>query len=120
MDRVLRIILIIVTMLFALFIIRQTSKQKLNYRLTIIWGFFSLFTVILAIFPQIIMWFSALIHIKTPVNAIFLVYIFLLIVMLVYISVEMYKIQKEITILIQENGLLNKKIDDLKNKIEKE
>lgn len=114
MDRILQIILIIVTILFAIFIIRKTSKKKLNYKLTILWLCFSVFIVILALFPQIVMWISKTIHIETPVNALFLMFIFLLIVIVFYLSAELSKIQNKVTILIQENALLNKKMEERK------
>lgn len=112
MDKTLQIILIVTTILFTIFIIRKTSKKKLNYKLTILWLCFSVFIVILAVFPQIVMWLSKAIHIETPVNALYLMFIFLLIVILFYLSAELSKIQNKVTILIQENALLNKKIEE--------
>lgn len=114
MDKILQIILIITTILFAIFIIYRTSKKKLNYKLTILWLFFSLFIVILAIFPQIVIWMSGILHIETPVNALFLMFIFLLIVINFYLSIEMSKSQNRIITLTQELGILTKKVDDLK------
>lgn len=114
MDRVLQIILIVVTILFTIFIILKTGKKKLNYKLTILWLFVSLLTVVLAIFPQIVNWVAKLIHIETPVNALFLMFIFFLIVITFYISAEISKLQNKETILIQENALLKKKIEDEK------
>ena len=116
MDSVLQIILIVVTIFFAIFIVVKTGKKKLNYKLTILWLFFSLFIVVLAIFPQIVIGLSKLIHIETPVNALFLLFIFLLIVITFYISAEISKLQNKVTILIQENALLKKKIENEEEK----
>ena len=112
MDRILQIILIISTILFAIFIIVKTSKKKMNYKLTILWLCFSLMIIILAIFPQIITWIAKTIHIETPVNALFLMFIFLLIVIVFYLSAEISKLQTKMTILIQENALLNRKMEE--------
>jgi len=112
MNRILQIILIIITILFTIFIIRNTSKKKLNYKLTILWLCFSLFIVILAIFPQIVIYLASLLHIETPVNALFLMFIFLLIVITFYISAELSKLQNRVITLVQENALLKKKMDD--------
>lgn len=120
MDKILQIILIIGSVIFTGFIILKTSKNKLNYKLTILWLFFSVFIVGLAIFPQIIIWLSQTIHIETPVNALFLIFIFLLIIVLFYISVEISKMQNKITILIQEKALLNKKLEEKEEEREKE
>ena len=80
---------------------------------------FCLFIIILAIFPQIIISTSKILHIETPVNALFLIFIFLLIVVVFYLSAELSKIQNKITILVQENSLLKKKIEEEAEKKEK-
>lgn len=116
MDNILQIILIIATIFFAIFIIAKTGKKKLNYKLTILWLCFSLFIVVLAIFPQIVNYLASLLHIETPVNALFLMFIFLLIVITFYISAEISKIQDKVTVLIQENALLKKKLEDKEEK----
>jgi len=114
MDKTLQYILIVSTILFAIFIIYKTGKKKLNYRLTILWLCFSLFIVCLAIFPQIIMLLAKILHIETAVNALYLMFIFLLIIVLFYVSIEISKLQNKIIVLIQENALLNKKIQESK------
>lgn len=119
MDRTLQILLIIATILFTIFIIVKTSRKKLNYKLTLLWLCFGLFIIILAIFPQTIMEISKILHIETPVNALFLIFIFLLIVVVFYLSAEVSKMQNKITTLVQENSLIKKKIEDELKKIEK-
>ena len=119
MDRLLQILLIIATILFTIFIIIKTSKKKLNYKLTLLWLCFGFSIIILAIFPQIIIEISKILHIETPVNALFLIFLFLLIVVVFYLSAEVSKIQDKITILVQENSLLKKKLEEETEKIEK-
>ena len=119
MSLTLQILLIIATILFTIFIIVKTSRKKLNYKLTLLWLCFGLFIIILAIFPQIIMEISKILHIETPVNALFLIFIFLLIVVVFYLSAEVSKMQNKITTLVQENSLIKKKIEDELEKIEK-
>ncbi len=119
MNKILQILLIIGTILFTIFIIVKTSRKKLNYKLTLLWLCFCLFIIILAIFPQIIISTSKILHIETPVNALFLIFIFLLIVVVFYLSAELSKIQNKITILVQENSLLKKKIEEEAEKKEK-
>ena len=119
MDRTLQILLIIATILFTIFIIVKTSRKKLNYKLTLLWLCFGLFIIILAIFPHIIMEISKILHIETPVNTLFLIFIFLLIVVVFYLSAEVSKMQNKITTLVQENSLIKKKIEDELEKIEK-
>lgn len=114
MDKILQVILFLSTVLFFVFIIQVTRKKRLNYKLTILWLICSIFLVILSIFPQIVVYISKLLHIETAVNALFLIFIFLLLIINFFISIELSILQSKVIILVQENGLLRKKIEELK------
>ncbi len=67
---------------------------------------------------MIVIKISSIIHIAEPTNALFLIYIFLIIIIIFYISLGFSKIQEKVTTLIQENAILSKKVNDLEKKIE--
>lgn len=119
MNFVLQIILIVSSILFLLFILSVTRQNKLSYKYTLLWLLFSIVTILFAIFPQIIVSFSKLIHIKEPTNALFLVYIFLLFVLVFYISIAFTKIFMKVTVLVQENAMLEKRVSELEEKVKK-
>lgn len=121
MNTILQIILIIGTILFCIFILAVTKKKKLSFKYTLVWLIFGVMTLICAIFPSIVTGLSQLLHIEEPTNALFLIYIFLLIVIAFYISTSFSKLYEKVTGLIQENALLSYKIEQLeKGKKEKE
>ena len=121
MNTILQIILIIGTILFCIFILAVTKKKKLSFKYTLVWLIFGVMTLICAIFPSIVTGLSQLLHIEEPTNALFLIYIFLLIVIAFYISTSFSKLYEKVTGLIQENALLSYKIEQLeKEKKEKE
>ncbi len=121
MNTILQIILIIGTILFCIFILAVTKKKKLSFKYTLVWLIFGFMTLICAIFPSIITGLSQLLHIEEPTNALFLIYIFLLIVIAFYISTSFSKLYEKVTGLIQENALLRYKVEQLeKGKKEKE
>ena len=121
MNIILQIILIIGTILFCIFILAVTKKKKLSFKYTLVWLIFGVMTLICAIFPSIVTGLSQLLHIEEPTNALFLIYIFLLIVIAFYISTSFSKLYEKVTGLIQENALLSYKIEQLeKEKKEKE
>ena len=98
-----------------------TKKKKLSFKYTLVWLIFGVMTLICAIFPSIVTGLSQLLHIEEPTNALFLIYIFLLIVIAFYISTSFSKLYEKVTGLIQENALLSYKIEQLeKEKKEKE
>lgn len=119
MNSILQIILIVFSILFLLFILSVTRQNKLSYKYTLLWLLFSILTILFAVFPQIIVSFSKLIHIKEPTNALFLVYIFLLLIIVFYISVVFTKIFMKATVLVQENAMLEKRVSELEEKMRK-
>ena len=117
MNKVLQIILIIATFLFCIFILYVTQKKKLSYKYTLLWLFFGGITLLCAIFPSIVTGISKIIHIAEPTNALFLIYIFFIIVIIFYISLGFTKILEKVTTLIQENAILVAKVEELEKKV---
>lgn len=116
MNRMLQLILIGVTLLFCIFILIVTQKKKLSYKYTLVWLLFGLITLLCAIFPNIVMGISKIIHVAEPTNALFLIYIFLIIVIIFYISLAFSKLFEKVTTLIQENAILAAKVEKLEKK----
>ena len=120
MDRGLQIILILATFLFCIFILTVTQKKKLSYRYTLLWLCFGVITLLCAIFRNIVIGISKLLHIAEPTNALFLIYLFLIIVIIFYISLAFSKLFEKVTTLIQENAILSAKVEKLEKKIKDE
>ena len=120
MDRGLQIILILATFLFCIFILTVTQKKKLSYRYTLLWLCFGVITLLCAVFPNIVIGISRLLHIAEPTNALFLIYLFLIIVIIFYISLAFSKLFEKVTTLIQENAILSAKVEKLEKKIKEE
>jgi len=116
MDIVLQIILITLAIVFVGFILTVTKKKQLSYRYTLLWLFFSLVIVIIALFPQIIMFVSNIIHIETPVNTVFLMTIGSLIIIIFFMTIGYTKHSEKITRLVQTNALLEKRLREIENK----
>lgn len=113
MNKILQFILIGGTILFCIFILVVTQKKKLSYKYTLLWLLFGFITLLIAIFPSIAKWTAQLIHIAEPTNALFLIYIFLIIVIIFYISMAFSKLYEKVTTLIQENAILAMKVEKL-------
>ncbi len=120
MNTTLQIILIVSTILFCIFILVVTRKKKLSFKYTLLWLIFGVITLLLAIAPAIVINFSNLIHIEEPTNALFLIYIFLIIIIIFYISIAFSKLFEKVTKLIQENAILRYKIENLEEELKKE
>ncbi len=119
MNRVLQVILIGVTLLFCTFILVVIQKKKLSYKYTLMWLFFGFTTLLCAMFPDIIIGIAKLIHVAEPTNALFLIYIFLIIVIIFYISIAFSKLFERVTTLVQENAILAARVEKLEKDREK-
>ena len=81
------------------------------------WLCFGIITLICAIFPNIVIGISKIIHIEEPTNALFLIYIFLIIVIIFYISIAFSKLFEKVTTLVQENAILAARVKKLEQYI---
>ncbi|MBO6158949.1 MAG: DUF2304 domain-containing protein [Firmicutes bacterium] len=113
MNPKLQIFLILVIAAFFVALVILLKKKKLSLRYTLLWLLADLVLLVLAIFPDLINWFTRQVGIVSPVNAVFAVEaIFVLVIMLSLtgiVSQENRKIRK----LAQENAILEKRVRDL-------
>lgn len=101
MSLVLRIVLIIVAVLSCLFVLRKIRKAQMRIEDTLFWLVISFGILILGIFPQIAYWLSDAIGIMSPVNFVFLVFVFLLLFKVFILTVQVSQQQEKIKNLIQ-------------------
>lgn len=119
MNFKLQIILIISSILFFIFIFKMTKNFKLELRYSLTWILFSLILTLISIFPGILTKISTMLNIKEPVNTIFLLVIFFLLIITFSLTLSLSKKYVTIKDLVQEIGLLNLKLDKLKDTIDK-
>ena len=77
MPTMLRILLIVSSLLTVGYILSRIHKAKMRIQDSIFWIIFALIAVLLAIFPQIVYWMTSMLGIESPVNFVYLVFIFL-------------------------------------------
>lgn len=117
MNKVLHLLLIIGSIWFFLFIISMIKKKKLELKYALTWIVTSLIFIILALFPKILNFISALLHIIEPVNTLFLLILFFLLIIIFTLTIALSKSMNNITTLTQEIGLLKSDQDKLKKQI---
>lgn len=115
MNKVLQLVLLAGSIIVLFIVLRFVIKNKMNIRFAIIWVIWSLAMIIISIFPSIIYSISNLLGFEKPVNAIFLLMIFLLYCLSFYLFVSISKHNDEILNLNYEIATLKKKIEELEN-----
>lgn len=76
----LRLFLIVGSLAAAVNVLRRVRKSRMTMENSIFWVLFSLVLVLLGAIPEIAEWFSGLLGVQSPVNLVYLMVIFLLLV----------------------------------------
>jgi len=114
MSSVLRIILIIGSLSFFIFIMNMVRTKKLELKYALTWILTSFSFVLLSIFPEILFFIAALMHIELPVNALYLCVISLLLLIVFTLSVAVSRQALRIKTLVQEIGLIKETLERMK------
>lgn len=110
----LRLGLLIASILVLSIIIFCVVKKLLNIKYSIVWILWALLALIMAIFPGIFYELAHILGIEMPVNAVFLIMIFLSYALVFYLYIMISKHNEEIIKLTYEVATLKKEIEELK------
>lgn len=116
MDKLFQLILLLSSILFTVYVIKMIKKEKLQLNYSLLWLFSGIFFVLLSLFPQILYKISNILNIKEPVNALFLIIVFFLILILFSFTIIISKMKRQILNLSQEIGIIEEKFQSEKNK----
>ena len=113
MSMRLRIILIILLIILALFLIRQVTKKKVDIRYTLPWFLLVIALGVLAVFPEVLSFLTALVGITLPINLLFLSGLIISLAIIYSLTITISKMNSEIRNLSQKVALLEKKFRDM-------
>ena len=97
----LRIILIVGSVLNAVYVLGKIRHNKMSMESSIYWVLFSVVVVLLGIFPDIAIWFADRLGVVIPVNLVYLVIIFLLLVKTFTQDQRIARMERQLTRLAQ-------------------
>ncbi|MBQ7889470.1 MAG: DUF2304 domain-containing protein [Erysipelotrichaceae bacterium] len=99
------LILILMTVFFFWVLLRGMKKSRLSTDIAVLWVGFLFLLVVLSIFPQFSALMAEIMGIKTVINAVFLVIIFLLICMVFFLCLQVSVLNERVKNLVQEISL---------------
>ncbi|SET74734.1 hypothetical protein SAMN04487771_103818 [[Clostridium] aminophilum] len=102
MTATLRMILILISCMTAFCIVRKIRQSSLQIEDSLFWICFVAILMIFSIFPQVPTFLSGVVGTMAPVNFIYLLIIFLLIVQLFRMTVHQSQLEAKLRSLIQE------------------
>lgn len=102
MSNSIRILLFVGAILTFLYVFKGLKKARFRAQETFFWLFFSLLFVILSIFPGIVDWLSRTLGVSSPINLVFLVVIFLLLIKVFAMDRKAAKTEHQLTEMTQK------------------
>lgn len=119
MDFSLHAIVILGSVAFLLFILYLMKKGKMEVKYSIIWLAFSLCMIIFACFPYTVLVLNDIAGVIDPVNFIFFIQIVFILLILLSVSAVISGFSKKIKQLAQKNAILEKRVRELEEKLNK-
>lgn len=113
MGNNLRILLLVFSILWFIFIFVFLKKGKIPVKYSLFWFLSALIVLFIAIFPNLLSYVTSLMGFQTTSNMIVGVILSLLLVLTFMLTMIVSKQKKQITILIQEVSMLKSQIGDL-------
>ena len=118
-ELVLRLVLICGALGLFGFIIYLMKKGKLEVKYSIIWLAFSATMILFACFPYTVLVLGDILHVKDPVNFIFLTQIIFILLILLSVSAVISGFSRKIKQLAQSNAILEKRVRELEECMKK-
>jgi len=107
--------LVVVSVSFFAYVIRKIRKSQLQIEHAIFWAGIAIVFIIMSVFPELVYGMTRLFGMQAPVNFVFLVMIFLLLLRTFIMSLRMAQLEEKIKNLAQQvaikNNEMEKKID---------
>ena len=111
MGLVLRIILIVSAILLFLYMTKKIRQSKMKIEHSIFWILFVAVLIVIGIFPQIVYLVSDWIGFQSPVNMVFLIIIFILILKNFSATLEISHLENKVDNLVQRIAIDGKNKD---------
>lgn len=105
--------MLIAVAVYFLLVLRLLRQKTLNLKYTLLWLASGGIMLMLAVFPQILGWFAALVGIYDPTNALFAFMFFCVIIILMSITAIVSKLNEKSKQTIQAVALLERRVREL-------
>ena len=107
---VLRCLLVLGSLVTAAFILRRVRKAQVQIEDTIFWLLFSAGLLLLSLFPQAAFWLSRALGFQSPINLVYLLIIFVLLVKQFFMTIRISQMDSKLRSLAQKVALNEEKI----------
>ena len=109
MSTAMRVLLIIGSMLTAVYVLRRVRKSRMRTEDSVFWLAFSLILVLMGLLPNLVTGLAEIIGVMSAANLVFLIVIFLLIIKLFMMDQRISALQQKMTETAQRVAIEEKK-----------
>lgn len=108
MSIAIRLLLIVSSVLTFVYILRRIHKSQIQIQDSVFWILFSLVVLLMAIFPGIIIGLADMLGIQSPINFVFLVFIFFAYIKIFSMTIKIATLENKIKSLAYEIAIHKK------------
>lgn len=108
---ILRCLLVLGSLVTAAFVLRRVRKAQVQIEDTIFWLGFSALLLLLSIFPRAAFWLSRALGFQSPINLVYLIIIFVLLVKQFFMTIRISQMDSKLRSLAQKVALNEEKIE---------
>ncbi|MCH5266990.1 MAG: DUF2304 domain-containing protein [Lachnospiraceae bacterium] len=112
--------IIVVMVLVAGIIVHFLRKKSIDFRYALAWLFVDICIVILALFPQVMIWLAGVLGIAAPVNMVLFMGLCLALVVIFLLSMSVSRLSDKVRKLSQEIAIIRKDVYDGDNRVRDE
>lgn len=102
MSYYLRFVILMASILTLCYVINKIRKAQIQLQDSLFWLFLGVVFVIMGLFPQVVYFCTRLMGFQAPVNLIFLVMIFILLIKVFLSSIKISQLENKLDSLVQE------------------
>ncbi len=113
MSKTLQVFMLLALALYFALLVFFLRRKRINLKYTLVWLFSGIVMMLLALFPRILDWAAAIVGIASPVNALFAVALFCLIMILMSMTAIVSRLNNQLVQLAQANALLEQRVREM-------
>jgi hypothetical protein len=111
------IVAILFVVVVLVFVIEMLRRQKIREKYAVLWIVIGVATLILAAFPDLLVWAAKLVGVQVPSNLLFAIAVILLLGVTLHLSREVSSSEDEIRSLAEEVAILRADLRDLQGQL---
>lgn len=112
-DLKLQIVLLIGMAIYFLLLVYLLKKKQLTTKYTLFWIMAGVLMLVVVVFPQLLVFFSGLIGVDIPANALFAIIFFCIFMILMFLTATVSKLNDRVTKLTQSLAVLEARVREL-------